>query len=189
MYPPHCHLCPPVGNIRTMYPYVHARSYSHTRTHIHTYPYTHTHTHTLASKSPKLAQFPSAKFEAKRKTREKGGKKGRKESMPDSHHDRPPHASNEAPGDACACTSSPRFHPRARLRFARGAWKPRWRLSARGKFGPTPFGTERERPAGRSFSRPLERRRHSATTANPRVAGRLSHGCPAEPTGIPRILR
>lgn len=67
IYPPHCHLCPPVDNIRTMHPY--ARTFAHTHT------YTHTHTH--ASESPKLAQFPSAKFEARRKRRKKRkGKKG-----------------------------------------------------------------------------------------------------------------
>lgn len=67
IYPPHCHLCPPVDNIRTMHPYA--------RTLAHTHTYTHTHTH--ASESPKLAQFPSAKFEARRKRRKKRkGKKG-----------------------------------------------------------------------------------------------------------------
>lgn len=76
IYPPHCHLCPPVDNIRTMHPY--ARTLAHT----HTYTQ-HTLTH------PKVRS--SHNFHPRNSKREeKGGRKEkeRKESMPDSHHDR-----------------------------------------------------------------------------------------------------
>lgn len=63
IYPPQCHLCPPVDNIRTTHPYAHER--------------THTHAHTLIQK-PK-ARTISIREIIRGSEKKKRGKKKKKE--------------------------------------------------------------------------------------------------------------
>lgn len=91
---------------------------THARTHPHVYPYTHSRIRKSEARTISIREIRSEKKKEEEKKR-----KERNRCLTHTMTAR----IQRGPGDACACTSSPRFHPRARSRFARGAWKPRWR--------------------------------------------------------------